>query len=188
MLPSRLWLAVPLVAVVVTLSACSVSSPSGGSSAGATAASPGSASSAPSAPAGSVSTDGVCGLVPLAKVNSILKRSYIDSKEIPLPDFSISNAAYCLYGTASAPGEFAINVANGDPATAVTRFNDATGDKLEPQPGFGDSAMYTSEYPELLVIWDSTVIVVGQSGFEKGDATITLTELEKLATAVHAAG
>ena len=185
---SRVLLALPLVAVALSLSACSLGSPSSVASAGssgASGASPG--SSAAAAPAGSVSTDGVCGLVPIAKVNSILKRKYTDSKEIPIPDISIADAAYCLYGTATAAGEFAIQVVSGDPPTAIERFNDATGDTLVSQSGIGDSAMFSASYPELLVVWGQTTIVVGQDGSEKGDAAITLAQLEKLATTVHAA-
>ena len=187
---SRLLLALPLVAVALSLSACSLGSPgsgapggaSGGSSAGA------SASSASAAPAGSVSTVGVCGLVPISKVNSILKRRYTDSKEVALPEISISDAAYCLYGSATAAGEFAIQVATSDPSEAVVTFNDATGDALVGQSGIGDSAMYSASYPELLAVWGQTTIVVGQAGSEKGDAAITLAQLEKLANTVHAAG
>ncbi|MEO6114920.1 MAG: hypothetical protein ABIP33_00925 [Pseudolysinimonas sp.] len=196
MLPSRrssaLWLALPLVAVAVAvaLSACSAGSPGSGSSAGggASTGASKSASSAPAAATGSVSTDGVCGLVPISKVNSILKRSYTDSQEIELPAITIADAAYCLYGTAAIKEQFAIQVATSNPADAVSVFNEATGGKLAPQSGIGDSAMYTSEYPELTVIWGQTAIAVGQSNFAKGDATITLDELKKLATAVHAAG
>jgi hypothetical protein len=188
---SRVLLALPLVAVALSLSACSLGSPgsvaSAGSS-GASGASAGSASSAAAAPAGSVSTDGVCGLVPISKVNSILKRRYTDSKEIPIPDISIADAAYCLYGTATAAGEFAIQVVTSDPSTAIERFSDATGDTLVAQSGIGDSAMFSASYPELLVVWGQTTVVVGQDGSEKGDAQLTLAQLEKLATTVHAAG
>lgn len=185
---SRLLFVVPLVTAALALSACSVASPGAGSSATAGGSAAAAPPSAPAAAAGSVSTDGVCGLVPLSKVNSILQRSYTDSKEIPLPASSISDAAYCLYGTASAAGQFAIQVATSDPAGAASVFNEATGGKLAPQSGIGDSAMYTDSYPELVVVWGQTAIAVGQSGFEKGDATMTLDELKKLATAVHAAG
>jgi hypothetical protein len=182
---SRLLLAVPLIAVAVVLSACSVGSPGAGGSAGTSASS----SSSPAAgPAASVSTDGVCGLVPISKVNSILKRSYTTSKEVPLPAISIADAAYCAYGTATAPEEFAIQVATSDPADASQTFNQATGNRLAPQSGIGDSAAYTDFFPELLVTWGQTTITVGQTGSQKGDATITLDQLKALATAVHAAG
>ncbi|MEP6842659.1 MAG: hypothetical protein ABJA11_04000 [Pseudolysinimonas sp.] len=192
MLPSRLWLAVPLVVVAVTLCACSTGSPGAGSSAGGGApggaAAGSAAASPPAAPAGSVSTDGVCGLLPISKVNSILKRSYTDSTETALPAASMADAAYCLYGTASMKEQFAIQVATSDPADAASTFNEATGGKLEPQSGIGDSALYASSFPELVVVWGQTAIAVGQSSFEKGDATITLDQLKTLATAVHAAG
>ena len=188
----RLLIALPLAAVALSLSACSLGSPASGAPAGSSGG-PGapagsSASSAAAAPAGSVSTDGVCGLVPISKVNSMLKRRYTDSKEVPIPDISIADAAYCLYGTATAAGEFAIQVVNGDPSTAIERFNDATGDTLVAQSGIGDSAMYSASYPELLVVWGQTTVVVGQDGSEEGDPPITLAQLEKLATAVDAAG
>jgi hypothetical protein len=189
MIRSRLAFALPLVVVVIALSACSAGAPGGGSS-GAAGAGGSSApsSSAPAGPAGSVSTDGVCGLVPISKVNSILKRTYTTSKEIPLPAISVADAAYCLYGTATAPEEFAIQVATSDPADASETFNEATGNRLTPQSGIGDSASYTDFFPELLVIWGQTTITVGQTGSEKGDAKITLDQLKTLATAVHAAG
>jgi hypothetical protein len=121
-------------------------------------------------------------------VNSILKRKYTTSKEIPLPAISVADAAYCLYGTATAPEEFAIQVATSDPADASETFNEATGNRLALQSGIGDSASYTDFFPELLVIWGQTTITVGQTGSEKGDAKITLDQLKALATAVHAAG
>jgi hypothetical protein len=117
-----------------------------------------------------------------------LKRTYTTSKEIPLPAISVADAAYCLYGTATAPEEFAIQVATSDPADASETFNEATGNRLTPQSGIGDSASYTDFFPELLVIWGQTTITVGQAGSEKGDAKITLDQLKALATAVHAAG
>ena len=191
MIRSRLLLAAPLVAAALVLTACSTGSPAaGGGAASASAATSASASAGASGGAsanGSVSTDGVCGLVPIAQVNSILKRSYTTSKEVALPATSIADAAYCSYGTAASPEQFAIQVATSDPSDAAQTFNQATGNKLAAQSGIGDSAMYSAFFPELLVVWGQTTVVVGQNGSEKGDAAITLAQLEKLATAVHAA-
>ncbi|HXR44885.1 MAG TPA: hypothetical protein VN759_08765, partial [Pseudolysinimonas sp.] len=145
------------------------------------------ASSAPAAaPAGSVSTDGVCGLVPISKVNSIINRRYSTSSEVPL--HNVADAAYCLYGTAASPSQFAIQVATSNPADFSQVSNDATGDTMVPQTGIGDSAMFSASFPELLVTWGQTTVAVGQTLSQKGDAPITLDQLEKLATAVHAAG
>jgi len=190
MIRSRLLLAAPLVAAALVLTACSTGSPAAGGGASSSAATSASASAGASGGAsagGSVSTDGVCGLVPIAQVNSILKRSYATSKEVALPATSIADAAYCSYGTAASPEQFAIQVATSDPADAAQTFNQATGNKLAAQSGIGDSAMYSAFFPELLVVWGQTTVVVGQNGSEKGDAAITLAQLEKLATAVHAA-
>lgn len=190
MIRSRLLLAAPLVAAALVLTACSTGSPAAGGGASSSAATSASASAGASGGAsanGSVSTDGVCGLVPIAQVNSILKRSYTTSKEVALPATSIADAAYCSYGTAASPEQFAIQVATSDPSDAAQTFNQATGNKLAAQSGIGDSAMYSAFFPELLVVWGQTTVVVGQVGSEKGDAAITLTRLEKLATAVHAA-
>jgi|GEM_PF-1961877 len=192
MLRPRLVLVVPLAALAVTLSACSAGSPTAGSSGGpaATSGPSDAASSAASAGVGggSVSTDGVCGLVPISKVNSILKRSYTTSKEVALPAISIADAAYCAYGTTAAPEQFSIQVATSDPADATQSFNQATGNRLTAQSGIGDSAMYSDFFPELLVVWGQTTVVVGQNNSQKGDSAITLAQLKTLANAVHAAG
>lgn len=190
MIRSRLLLAAPLIAAALVLTACSTGSPAAGGGASSSAATSASASAGASGGAsagGSVSTDGVCGLVPIAQVNSILKRRYTTSKEVALPATSIADAAYCSYGTAASPEQFAIQVATSDPSDAAQTFNQATGNKLAAQSGIGDSAMYSAFFPELLVVWGQTTVVVGQNGSEKGDAAITLAQLEKLATAVHAA-
>lgn len=180
-------LALPLVAAALILTGCSTGAASPGPAS--PAPNSGSApSSAPAAPAGSVSTDGVCGLVPIDKVNSILGRKYVSSKEIAIPDMSLSDAAYCYYTTASGVGNFAIQVATSSPSDAVTRFNDATGDKLVAQSGIGDSALYTDAFPELVVVFGQTTIAVGQSGQASDDANITLDQLKKLANLVHSAG
>lgn len=188
MTPSRIIaLALPLAAVALILSGCST----GAAAPGTTSPAPngGAApSSAPTGPAGSVSTEGVCGLVPIDKVNAMIGRHYVNSKEIAIPDMSLSDAAYCYYTTASGVGEFAIQVATSSPSDAVTRFNDATGDKLVAQSGIGDSALYTDAYPELVVVYGQTTIAVGQSGQAASDANITLNQLEDLANAVHSAG
>ena len=184
---SPVVLTLPLVAVVAALTACSAGSPGGGSSAGG-GATAGSASSAAAAPAGSVSTEGVCGILPISKVDSILGRSYANSKEVALPAITIADAAYCSYTPASGKGSFVIQVATSHPADAVDTFNEATGNRLVPQPGIGDSAMYAELFPELVVVWGQTAIAVGQTGSNDGDKKITLTQLEKLATAVHDAG
>jgi hypothetical protein len=190
MLRSRLFLVAPLVAVAVALSACSTGSPATDGSGGTPAASaktPPPATASAGAASGSVSTEGVCGLVPLSQVNSILKRGYTTSKEVPLPAITIADAAYCEYGTASRPEQFSIQVATSAPSDAAETFNQAAGNRLAPQSGIGDSAMYTDFFPELLVVWGQSTVVVGQNGSEKGAAVITRAELEKLANAVHAA-
>jgi len=190
---SRLLLALPLVAVALCLSACSLGSPSG-STAGSSGASAGSAgataSSAAAAPAGSVSTDGVCGLVPISKVNSILGTKYANSKEVPLPEITIADAAYCEYTPTSGTGQFVIQVATSDPTDAVATFNQATGGVLAAQSGIGDSALYSDTIPELVVVWGQTSIAVGQDigAGHTGKDRVSLDRLEKLATTVHAAG
>ena len=187
MLRSRLLLAAPLLAVAVTLTACSVGSPGTGSSnGGSEGASAG--SSAAAASSGSGSTDGVCGLVPIGKVNSILGMSYANSKETALPELTMADAAYCTYSRASGTGTLVIQVATSHPADAIGTMNDATGDLLVAQSGIGDSAMYADSVPELVVVWGQTTIAVGQDvGAGGGTKKVTLAQLEKLATAVHAA-
>lgn len=183
---SRLLLALPLVAVAVSLSACSLGSPGSGPSAGGSA---GASSSATAAPAGSVSTDGVCGLVPIGKVNSTLGTSYANSEEIAIPEITLADAAYCKYTPAGGTGQFVIQVATSGPSDAVQLFNDATGDILAPQSGIGDSALYAGSVPELVVVWGQTTISVGQDVGATGTMKkVTLDQLEKLANAVHAAG
>jgi hypothetical protein len=184
MLRSRFLLAAPLLAVAVTLTACSVGSPAAEPSAGAAAG----ASSATAAPAGSVSTAGVCGLVPIGTVNSTLGTSYANSKETALPEITLEDAAYCTYTPASGTGQFVIQVATSGPADAVQVFNDATGDVLAAQSGIGDSALYADSVPELVVVWGQTTISVGQDVGATGTMKkVTLAQLEKLADAVHAA-
>ena len=190
---SRVLLALPLVAVAVSLSACSLGSPgsggSAGSSGGPAAPSGLTASSATAAPAGSVSTDGVCGLVPIGKVNSTLGTAYANSEEIALPEITLADAAYCKYTPAGGTGQFVIQVATSGPSDAVQVFNDATGDILAPQSGIGDSALYAGSIPELVVVWGQTTISVGQDVGATGTMKkVTLDQLEKLANAVHAAG
>lgn len=177
----------PLVAATLVLTGCSAGAASPVSTP-ATAARGTTSSSVPAAPAGSASTDGVCGRVPIDKVNAIIGRKYVNSKEVAIPDMSLSDAAYCYYTTASGVGEFAIQVVTSSPSDAITRLNDATGDKLIAQSGIGDSALYTDSYPELVVVYGQTTIAVGQSGQASSDANITLNQLEKLANAVHSAG
>jgi len=191
--PSPVLLVLPVAAALaVGLTACSIGSPGssgGGSSAGKGAASGGpSASSAPAAPAGSVSSDGVCGILPISKVNSILGSSYANSEEVALPALTMADAAYCSYTPASGAGDFVIQMATSHPADAASTMNEAAGGRLVPQSGIGDSAMYTEFYPELVVVWGQTTIEVGQANSVPGAKKVTLAQLEKLATAVHDAG
>jgi len=177
---SRIVLLIPLVVASVALSACSTGVTPTGS--GGAPGSHSAAASAPAVPAGTVSTEGVCGLVPIAQVDSMLGRSYANSNQVVLPDF-----AYCDYTAASGAGEFEIQVVPSS-AGALNQLNEATGGKLSPQSGIGDSAYYSDIFPELVVVYGTTTIAVGQSLAAAGDSTITLNQLKKLAEAVHAAG
>ncbi|MEP6481247.1 MAG: hypothetical protein ABJA94_04480 [Rhodoglobus sp.] len=175
----------PLVVAALLLTGCS-----GGGGTPATGSAPTASSSPASSPpavsAGSVSKEGVCGLVPIATVNSTLGRSYASSKEVSI-DQVIAGAAYCDYTPASGSGEFEIQVVPGDPADATQTLNDAAGGVLMPITGVGDSAMYASSFPELVVVYGDTTIAVGQSTSAAGASEITLDQLKKLADAVHSA-
>lgn len=145
-------------------------------------------SAAPSVASGTVSTEGVCGLVPIGTVDATVGRKYVNSKLIAIPANTMADASYCYYTPASGAGEFAIQVVKSDPDGATNTFNDATGGKLVPTSGIGDSATYADSFPELVVVWGQTTIAVGQSTSGPGDSPITQDQLKKLATAVHAAG
>ncbi len=182
----------PLTAVIsLSLAACSFSPTAGGtassSSSAASTSGPTPSAAAPVA-SGTVSTEGVCGLVPIATVNSILGRTYVNSQLVAVPASTMADTNYCAYTPASGAGAFQIQVATSDPTDATSTFNDATGGKLVPTSGIGDSALFSDFFPELVVVWGQTTIAVGQSTSGTGDSPITQDQLKKLATAVHAAG
>jgi hypothetical protein len=190
----RLALMAALAATATwTLAACGPDSAASGSAgAGATAGSaPPSghgSSAAARAASGTTSTDGVCGLVPIASVNSTLGRAYVNSKLVTIPAITMADASYCDYTPASGGGELQIQVATSHPADATSTMNDATGGRLKPISGIGDSALYTDFFPELVVVYGQTAIAVSQSSRGSGDSPITQGQLKKLAAAVHAAG
>jgi hypothetical protein len=186
---SSLLLTLSLLAAAAALCGCSASPGAGSSPGESSGSSAGSSASAAAVPAGAVSTSGVCGLVPIAKVDSILGKPYANSEEIAIPELSMADAAYCKYTPASGTGQLVIQVATTDPGDAVATFNEATGGVLSAQSGIGDSALYTDTIPELVVVWDQTTIMVGQdigAGHTASDE-VSLNQLEKLATSVHAA-
>ena len=174
MLRPRLWLAAPLLAVAVCLDRLFRWFAGGGGSAGASAG-----SGAGLGRLGEFRSSRGSRRVRLDR-GGVRSRSdregeldprsamYTTSKEIAIPAISIADAAYCLYWTATAPEEFSIQVATSDPADAGRTFNDATGDTIVAQSGIGDSAMFAASYPELLVVWGQTTVVVGQDGCGEG--------------------
>ena len=187
MLSSRLWLAVPLFVPAVCLTACSAGSPGGGS-VHAAAAARGLGVLGSAAPAGKVSTDGVCGLLPISKVNTILEANYATRKRPRSLRSRSRMPRTALTGTGVGSEAFVIQVATSHPADAGHTFNDATGDSARSESGIGGSAMFAIRIPNSW--WSGVrppwrwVRMVGAGG----DARITLAQLEKLATAVHAAG
>lgn len=180
--------------ITSTLAACGSTSaaPTGAAGGGGTVSSASTAGSGSStaarAASGTVSTDGVCGLVPIASVDSTLGRTYVNSKLVAVPASAMADTSYCDYTPASGAGEFQIQVAKSDPTGATGTFNDATGGKLVSFPGIGDSALYAASFPELVVVYGQTTIAVGQSSRGSGDSPITQEQLKKLVAAVHAAG
>ena len=176
--------------VMCPLAACKTStagSGTAGPTAGSTVPAGNSSSTAKSVASGTVSTEGVCGLVPIASVNSMLGRTYVNSKLVAIPTITMADASYCDYTPASGGGEFQIQVAKSDPADATGTMNEATGGRLKPVSGIGDSVLYTAFFPELVVVYGQTTIAVSQSTSGTGNSPITQDQLKTLVAAVHAA-
>jgi hypothetical protein len=118
----------------------------------------------------------------------MLGRAYVNSKLVKIPTLTMADAAYCDYTAAPGGGEFENQIAKSAPADATATMNAATGGRLKPIPGIGDSALYTDFFPELVVVYGQTTIAVGQSTSGAGSSPITQDQLKHLALAVHDAG
>jgi hypothetical protein len=183
-------MAILAATVLCPLAACKASTTASGTAgptAGGTSPAGKGSSTATAVASGTVSTDGVCGLVPIASVDSILGRAYVNSKLVAIPAITMADASYCDYTPASGGGEFQIQIATSAPADATDTMNEATGGRLKPVSGIGDSALFTAFFPELVVVYGQTTIAVSQSSSGAGNSPITQGQLKTLATAVHAA-
>lgn len=141
---------------------------------------PHAATSSPDAATGVSSRDGACAYLTVSKLNMLLGRQYTVSKNVPLPD--PASAAYCAYITSDA--EFDVIVATADPADAVTTFNQAAGNKLQPGSGVGDQSLVGPT--ELVAVFGQATIAASDSSPGRMSPP-TASQLEAVVKAVHAA-
>ncbi|MEO8828093.1 hypothetical protein [Lapillicoccus sp.] len=141
---------------------------------------PHAATSSPDAATGVSSRDGACAYLTVSKLNMLLGRQYTVSKNVPLPD--PASAAYCAYSTSDA--EFDVIVATADPADAVTTFNQAAGNKLQPGSGVGDQSLVGPT--ELVAVFGQATIAASDSSPGRMSPP-TASQLEAVVKAVHAA-
>ncbi|MDQ2755770.1 MAG: hypothetical protein M3Y71_04295 [Actinomycetota bacterium] len=141
---------------------------------------PHAATSSPDAATGVSSRDGACAYLTVSKLNMLLGRQYTVSKNVPLPD--PASAAYCAYSTSDA--EFDVIVATVDPADAVTTFNQAAGNKLQPGSGVGDQSLVGPT--ELVAVFGQATIAASDSSPGRMSPP-TASQLEAVVKAVHAA-
>lgn len=141
---------------------------------------PQAATSSPDAAPGVSSRDGACAYLTVSKLNMLLGRQYTASKNVPLPD--PASAAYCAYSTSDA--EFDVIVATADPADALTTFNQAAGNKLQPGNGIGDQSLIGPT--ELVAVFGQATIAASDSSPGRTSPP-TASQLEAVVQAVHAA-
>jgi hypothetical protein len=165
------------VLLIASLAGCAPAS-SGAVVGGTTAPSAAAKAPAKSAPVGS--SDGACKYLSIADLNSILGRSYVTSKNVPLSD--PVSYAYCSFKTAG-KAEFDLTVSNSDPADVMSVENEAAGNRLVPLAGVGDSAL--NDQGELVVAYGQDVIGAGDDVTDPGMHAVTLAQLKAIVAKTH---